>query len=98
MADVIDFLEKLGTDATLHRAGTLDLEGVLGSANLPDAVRAALLGAGARLEDLLGARGRLCALIHAPDEDDDEETEEEPEDDDHEEPGPEQALAGQRAA
>ena len=97
MSDVIHFLEKLGTDASLHKAAAEDFEGVLEGAGLPAAERAALLGGRASLETLLGVRTKLCALIHAP-EDDEEETEDEPQEDENDEPGPERALGGQRTA
>jgi hypothetical protein len=97
MSDVIHFLEKLGTDASLLRAATDDFEGVLEDAGLPATDRAALLGGRTSLEALLGVRAKLCALIHAP-EDDEEETEDEPQEDENDEPGPERALGGQRAA
>ena len=65
MTDVIDFLEKLGQDATLRRA---PLEGALDGVGLSAEVRAALASRDQKaLEELLGV-GNVCCLVHAPTE------------------------------
>ena len=69
MTDVIDFLERLGQDATLRRA---PLESALKGAELSPAVREALANRDqGALEALLGSRN-VCCMIHIP-------TQEEPE-------------------
>jgi hypothetical protein len=63
MSDVIDFLERLGGDATLRRA---PLESTLKGADLSAEVRVALESRDQRsLEAVLGV-GNVCCLIHAP--------------------------------
>ena len=63
MTDVIDFLERLGQDATLRRA---PLESALNGAGLSSEVREALAKRDQRsLEALLGV-GNVCCLINAP--------------------------------
>ncbi len=64
MSDVIDFLERLGRDATLRRA---PLEQALHGAGLSVEVRAALETRDRHLlETVLGANN-VCCLIHVPD-------------------------------
>ena len=63
MTDVIDFLERLGRDATLRRA---PLESALHGAGLSAEVRVALENRDQKsLEAVLGV-GNVCCLIHAP--------------------------------
>lgn len=63
MTDVIDFLERLGQDATLRRAS---LESVLKGAGLSTELRVALANRDQRsLETLLGV-GNVCCLVNAP--------------------------------
>ena len=63
MTDVIDFLERLGQDATLRRAS---LESALKGAGLSTELHAALANRDQRsLEALLGA-GNVCCLVNAP--------------------------------
>ena len=63
MTDVVDFLEKLGQDATLRRA---PLESALNGTGLSTEVRVALANRDQRsLEALLGV-GNVCCLINAP--------------------------------
>lgn len=65
MTDVIDFLERLGQDATLRRA---PLESALYGAGLSNEVRVALAGRDQRsLEALLGV-SNVCCLVHIPEE------------------------------
>ena len=85
VSNVIDFLERIGKDATLRDAAAVDLERVLSTAVLEPAARAALLTGDRReLEATLGLNGNVCCLVHAPDDDDDEpeEPEDEPDEDD----------------
>jgi hypothetical protein len=63
MTDVIDFLERLGKDATLRRA---PLESALSGEALSGEVREALRSRDQRaLEALLGATN-VCCLVHVP--------------------------------
>ena len=65
MTDVIDFLERLGQDATLRR---VPLESALYGAGLSNEVRGALARRDQRsLEALLGVNN-VCCLIHTPEE------------------------------
>jgi len=66
MTDVIDFLERLGQDATLRRAPLeRALDGV-GGTGLSAEVRAALVSRDQKaLEELLGSRN-VCCMINAP--------------------------------
>lgn len=69
MTDVIDFLERLGQDATLRR-GTL--EHALNGAGLSAEVREALRKGDQRsLEALLGSRN-VCCMVHIPMHEEDE--------------------------
>jgi hypothetical protein len=63
MTDVIDFLERLGQDATLRRAS---LESTLQSTGMSTELRTALANRDQRsLEALLGV-GNVCCLVNAP--------------------------------
>ena len=63
MTDVIDFLERLGQDATLRR---VSLESALQSAGMSTELRTALANRDQRsLEVLLGV-GNVCCLVNAP--------------------------------
>jgi hypothetical protein len=76
MSNVIDFLERLGQDATLRRASNAELEQALIGAQIDPAIREAiLLRDQRRLESLLGANPNVCCMIIAParEEDDEEE-------------------------
>ena len=67
MTDVIDFLERLGQDASLRRA---PLESTLKGADLSAEVRVALANRDQRsLEALLGT-GNVCCMVNAPIEED----------------------------
>jgi hypothetical protein len=67
MTDVIDFLERLGQDATLRGA---PLENALNGAGLSSEIREALAKRDQRsLEALLGV-GNVCCLVNAPIEED----------------------------
>ncbi len=74
MSNVIDFLERLGKDAQLSRAGDSVLEQALAEAHIDPAVREAiLLRDQRRLEDLLGATTNVCCVIYAPAREDDDD-------------------------
>ena len=97
MSNVIDFLERLGTDAKLRNASDVELEQALVSAQIDPEVRAAILaGDQQRLESLLGATTNVCCVVYAPmREDDDEQSEEPPQDDEGDAPDEEKArLSG----
>ena len=79
MADLIDFLEKMGGDSQSRFATGPELEEALIRAGIEPAVRSAVLaGDQLRLESLIVASHNVCNLINLPDE---EEEEEEDEDD-----------------
>jgi hypothetical protein len=97
MSNVIDFLERLGTDAHLRNASDVELEQALVNAQIDPAVREAILaGDQRRLESLLGATTNVCCVVYAPiREDDDEESEEPPQQDEDDAPEEEKArLSG----
>jgi hypothetical protein len=72
MADVIDFLESLGQDATLRRASLESTLDRVGGTGLSAQVRAALVNRDqGALEALLGSRN-VCCMIHAPLREDEE--------------------------
>jgi hypothetical protein len=78
MSNVIDFLERMGTDAHLRHASGDKLEQALIGAQIDPAVREALLMRDQRrLEELLGATTNVCCAIYAPAREDDDEGEEE---------------------
>jgi hypothetical protein len=80
MSNVIDFLERMGRDASLHSCTRQELDQEMKRAGIDPAVISALQSGNYRaLEQLLGANAHVCCLIRAPDEDDEEPTE--PEDD-----------------
>jgi len=65
MADVIDFLEKLGQDSALRHATGAQLEGAL--SDLDPQLRAAVL-AGDRqaIEATLGNGSIVCCMVYVP--------------------------------
>jgi len=82
MADLIDFLEKMGGDSQSRFATGPELEEALIRAGIEPAVRSAVLaGDQLRLESLIVASHNVCNLINFPEE----EEEEEEEDEEHEE-------------
>ena len=89
MANVIDFLEKLGQDSQLRHAASTEVDAALRRAGIDPAARTAILNSDRRaLESLLGARSKIVCAIFAPEEEeeqeDGEENEEEAEEDDKE--------------
>jgi hypothetical protein len=85
VSNVIDFLQRLGQDATLRHATRTELELALAEAGIDPALREALLGSDQRkLEALLGADTNVCAMIHPDKKEDDEDDEDDFEDDEDE--------------
>lgn len=86
MSNVIEFLERMGRDASWRSSQTNDIELAIADSNLTPAAKAALLAQDSRsLSELVGADSNLCCLVHNPDDDEDEEEEEEEDEDDEEE-------------
>ena len=76
MSNVIDFLERMGRDASLHSCTRQELEQEMKCAGIDPAAIAALQSGNYRaLEQLIGANAHECCLIRAQDEEDDEEPE-----------------------
>jgi hypothetical protein len=74
MSNVIDFLERMGRDASLHSCTRQELEQEMKRAGIDPAVIAALQSGNYRaLEDLLGANAHVCCLIRTPDDEEDDE-------------------------
>lgn len=73
MPDVIEFLERLGRDASLRHAPLGVLEQALRDAQIEPQLRAALMrGDQAAVEAVLGANN-VCCMIFAPSPDSEEE-------------------------
>ena len=86
MSNLIDFMERLGQDAQLHRAMIEDLEKALRDAGLEPALKDAILGNDRpALESLAGAQGNVCCMIYKEDEEEEPEEEEDEEEGDEEE-------------
>jgi hypothetical protein len=67
MADIIEFLERMGRDAQLRHAPDAVLEQAMRAAQLSASARAALMGGDrADLEAVIGREGNVCCLIHTP--------------------------------
>ncbi|HEY6926723.1 MAG TPA: hypothetical protein VI653_24775 [Steroidobacteraceae bacterium] len=76
MPDVIEFLERLGGDASLRHAPMRVLEQALCDARIEPQLRAALMcGNQAEVEAVLGANN-VCCMVFAPSPDSEEEPEE----------------------
>ena len=66
MSEVIDFLERLGADATLRRAPLATALDGVGGTGLSAEVRAALASRDQQaLEELLGSKN-ICCMVHVP--------------------------------
>ena len=102
MGNVIDFLERLGSDARLRYASGSEVEQALELAQIDAAARAAILaGQRSELEALLGAQANVCCLVRPGDEDDEDDDDEDDEDDDGDEEDDElsmQRVGGARAS
>lgn len=73
MTDVIDFLERLGQDATLRRAPLESALNRVGGTELSTEVRAVLMARDQRsLEALLGT-SNVCCMVNAPIEEEQED-------------------------
>lgn len=94
MSNVIDLLERLGSDPSLRHASDATLEQALLDAQLDPSIREALMARDQRkLEMLLGATANVCCMIATPaQEEDDEEEPCKDDDDDHQDGGDEKAL------
>ncbi len=75
---IIEFLERMGRDASLRGAAATEIRNALIQAGLPPDLWSVISSPepGA-LESLLGARANVCCLIFNPDKEDEEEEEEE---------------------
>ena len=85
MTDVIDILERLGSDAALRDAPREALERVLAAERIDETVRAAMLsGDSAELQSLMGAGTQFSIIMPGEEETpaDGEEGEELPPDED----------------
>ena len=93
MSRIIDFLEKLGSDAQLRDASATKLEEALQREGLEPALRTVLMnGDQSQLESLLQARSNVCCLIYSPDQEEEDEEEESEEDEDDDEDGEVKSL------
>jgi len=95
MSNVIDLLEKLGSDPLLRHASDAVLEQALLEACVDPAIREALMTRDQhKLETLLGATANVCCMIATPaqEEDDDDDQPSKDDDDDHQDGGDEKAL------
>lgn len=82
MPNVIDFLERMGRDASLRYAPSDAVERALTRAEIDPALRVAVLGDDpSRLEALLGAVPNVCSIIRPAKEEDDEDEDEDADDD-----------------
>jgi hypothetical protein len=76
MLDVVDFLERLGGDASARDAAPLEAERRLIEAGVGSAMRAALVaGDRKEFERLLGAKSNVCCIVDPALEDEDEDDE-----------------------
>lgn len=67
MADVIDFLERMGQDAGLRHASNGVLEEVLRATQLNSRARAALMsGDRAEIEAVVGTESNVCCMVWMP--------------------------------
>jgi hypothetical protein len=86
MSDLIDFLERMGSDSQSRFVTGSELEEALTRAGIEPTVRSAVLaGDRPRLESLIGASPIVCTLINVPDEEEEEEDEEEGDEDEDDE-------------
>lgn len=72
MADVIEFIERMGKDAQLRHASAAVLEQAMRDAQMSPGARAALLrGDRAEIQAILGGESNVCCVIYAPEPDGD---------------------------
>src|SRR5690242_3221787 len=75
MADVIDFLERMGQDAALRHAPEAVLEQAMRDAQMSARARAALMsGTRAAIQAVVGAENSVCCMIYAPEQEGEEKT------------------------
>jgi len=69
MTDVIDILERVGSDATLRDAPRQALERVLAAESIDETVRAAMLsGDSLELQSLMGAGAQFSVIMPSEEE------------------------------
>lgn len=72
----VEFIERLGRDARLRYAPSIDITRARGQVDLDPRVLDAILGADQeRLEALLGATANVCCLVRDPDDGEGEDEE-----------------------
>lgn len=73
MADIIEFLERMGRDAQLRHASAAVLEQAMRDAQMSPRARAALMhGDRADIEAVTGADSNVCCVVYAPEPDGEE--------------------------
>lgn len=73
MADVIDFLERMGQDAALRHAPAAVLEQAMRDAQMSPRARAALAsGSRTEIQAVLGAQSSVCCMVFAPEQESEE--------------------------
>lgn len=76
MSNVIEFLERMGADATLRYAPPAEVERAAEAARLERRARTAIAtGDGRRLGELLGARAALCCIVAVPEDEEEKDGE-----------------------
>jgi len=82
MSNVLDFLERMGSDARLRQSGVDGMNLAMEQAAIdPETRRAILESDGARLGDLMAAPANVCCMVHAPEDEEDEPEKDPPADD-----------------
>ncbi len=67
MSNLVDFLETIGSDATLRHAAPAHLHGAMQAANIDGAAQWAVMrGDCHRVQQILAAREHMVCLIMAP--------------------------------
>lgn len=85
MSNVIEFLERFGSNAELQRLSTEELDEALKLAGIDPQLRVAITSKDQNaLEALLGADTNVCCLVNKPDDEEEEEEEDETEEDEDE--------------
>jgi hypothetical protein len=86
MFDVIDFLDRVGSDASLRNASRDELAVALATAQADPVLSKAILGKDGQPLDALLGQDAFCCYINPGKEDEDEEDEEDEEDGVEEDP------------
>lgn len=74
MSNVVDLLERIGRSSRLQTLTGEQLAQELAQAGVEPAVQAAILQQRPRqLEELIGATGNVCCMVHAPQDEEPEE-------------------------